>query len=168
MTNHKTFTILFLLSSFWIFISCSSKNKIQNSDNLIGKIFTAKTENRKLAIEIIDAENLKITNEFECENIDEKYRKVVFEKKYYKNGKSIILNDSIFEFKLPYFNSVNCEFLSEKYRTSKNERSFDGRLIIRNRKELYSMWNIDTLKIVENKLIYIKKTGRGSHGYLFE
>ena len=141
---------------------------IKNRDNIIGKKFTAKTENRKLVIEIIDAENLKITNEFDCENIEEKYRKVVFEKKYHKSEKSIILNDSIFEFKLPYFNSENCEFLSEKYRTEKNERNFDGKLIIRNRKELYSIWNIDTLKIVENKLMYIKKAGRVTHGYLFE
>ncbi len=168
MTNHKIFSILFLLSIVGIFISCSTKNKIENTDNIIGKKFTAKTENRKLVIEIIDAENLKITNEFDCENIEEKYRKVVFEKKYHKSEKSIILNDSIFEFKLPYFNSENCEFLSEKYRTEKNERNFDGRLIIRNRKELYSIWNIDTLKIVENKLMYIKKNGRGSRGYLFE
>jgi hypothetical protein len=168
MTTPKIFSALFLVLAYGLFISCSSQNKFNNIDSLIGKKFTAKTENRKLVIEIVDAENLKITNEFDCENIDEKFKKVVFEKKYHKSGKSIILNDSIFEFKLPYFNNSNCEFLSEKYRTEKNERSFDGKLIIRNRKELYTIWNIDTLKVVENKLVYIKKTGRGSRGYMFE
>jgi hypothetical protein len=168
MTTQKIYLSLFLLLLYGIFISCSSQNKFKDRDALIGKRFTSKTENRKLVIEIVDAENLKIINEFDCENIDEKFRKVVFEKKYHRSGKSIILNDSIFNFKLPYFDSSNCEFLSEKYRTQKNERSFDGRLIVLNRKELYSMWNIDTLKIVENKLIYFKRNSLGSHGFMFE
>ena len=168
MTSYKIFCTVLLPIIIGIFISCASKNRIKNADFIIDRIYTAKTENRKLVIEIIDAENLKITNEFDCENIDEKYRKIVFNKKYHKSGKSIILNDSIFEFKLPYFNNSNCKFLSEKYRIRKNERSFDGRLIIDNREKLYSIWNIDTLKIVGNKLIYIKKTALGSHGYLFE
>ncbi|MFC6268512.1 hypothetical protein [Frigoriflavimonas asaccharolytica] len=158
--------LVIYLFSFWMILSCSS-NKT-NTNELIGKKFTAKTENRRLEIKIIDTEDLEITNEFFCTNIDEKYRKIVFKKKYHRIQNSIILTDSIFNFNLPYFNNSNCLFLSEKYRSTKDRKIFDGRTMNSNQEELYSIWNIDTLKIIENKLIYLKKLKRGSKGYLFE
>lgn len=158
--------LVIYLFSFWIILSCSSHKP--NTNEIVGKKFTAKTENRRLEIKIIDAENLEITNEFFCTNIDEKFRKVVFNKKYHRNQNSIILTDSIFNFRLPYFNNSNCLFLSEKYRSTEDRKIFDGRTINSNQEELYSIWNMDTLKIIKNKLIYIKKVNNGSQGYLFK
>ena len=87
MTTQKIYLSLFLLLLYGIFISCSSQNKFKVTDSLIGKKFTSETENRKLIIEIIDDENLKVTNEFDCKNIDEKYRKKVSQKGKFNNFK---------------------------------------------------------------------------------
>lgn len=161
--NKKILTFLF--SSF-IFLACSSQKSFNNQ--IIGQKFISQTENRKLEIKIVDTENLEITNEFYCTNVDEKFRKVVFKKKYHRIENSIILNDSIFNFKMPYFDDSNCAFLSKKYRTTEERKIFDVRNLNSNREELYSIWNIDTLIIIENKLVYIKKIKQGTKGYLFE
>lgn len=158
-------TIKLTLLCFLLF-SCSSKNKIQT--NLIGKEFTAKSENRELTLKIIDANNLEIINTFYCSNIEERYKTTVFKKQYYLSNNYIILRDSVFEFNLPYFNNSDCKFLSEAYRTDKNRYGFDGRLIKVNYEELYSLWNIDRLQIVGKKLIFVKNYQGGSRGYLFE
>ena len=150
----------------FILLSCSSQNKV--GSQLIGKEYKAKTENRELILKIIDSENLEIKNIFDCTNIDEKYKTVTFQKKYDLRENKIILRDSIFVFSIPYFDNSNCKFLSEKYRMTKNERAFDGRLIRVNKEELYTIENIDTLKIVGKKLLYIKKNKIGTKGYLFE
>lgn len=157
--------LIYLFSSF-ILLACSSQKSF--NDEIIGQKFTSQTENRKLEIKIIDTENLEVTNEFYCTNVDEKFRKVVFKKKYHRIEKSIILNDSIFNFKMPYFDDSNCAFLSEKYRNTEDRKIFDGRTLNSKREELYSIWNIDTLKIVGNKLVYIKKLKYGTKGYLFK
>jgi hypothetical protein len=163
MNKKKLVTCLFICL---FLLACSSRKLINNE--VIGQKFTSQTENRKLEIKIIDAENLEVINEFYCTNIDEKFRKVVFKKKYHRIENSIILNDSIFNFKLPYFDNSSCVFLSEKYRTTEDKKIFDGRTLNNNQEELYSIWNIDTLKIIENKLIYYKNVKRGSKGYLFK
>lgn len=160
----KEILLVYLL--FSLLLACASQKKIGNE--IIGEEYIAQTENRKLKIKIIDADNLVITNIFNCTNIDEKFKIVSFKKQYFIHENAIVLKDSLFKFNIPYFNNSNCEFLSEHYRTQENKRIFDGRLIITNREELYTIWNIDTLKIVGKKLIYFKKNSKGSKGYLFE
>ena len=78
------------------------------------------------------------------------------------------MRDSIFSFQIPYFNNSDCDFLSAENRNTPDRRSFDGKLIRTNREELYTICNIDTLKIVGDKLFYIKQKSRSSKGYMFE
>ena len=163
MNNKQLITYIF---SYLLLLACSSQKLI--SEEIIGRKFSSRSESRKMEIKIIDAENLEVTNEFYCTNIDEQFRKTAFKKKYRRNGNSIILNDSIFNFKLPYFDNSSCAFLSEKYRNTEDRKIFDGRTLDSNQERLYSIWNIDTLKIIGNNLVYMKKVKRGSKGYLFK
>lgn len=154
--------ILFGCILYFITNSCSSHNQI------IGNKYITKTENRELLAEILNSNQIKFTNKFTCTNIPDSHKEKIFLKEYYFKKNKIILKDSIFKMNLPYFNNSNCKFLSEEYRKTINERAYDGRLIIKNRRELYSLENIDTLKIIKNKMIYIKKEKIGTIGYLFD
>ena len=148
-------------------ISCSSKKSIVQQ--IIGKKYTAKTLNRELIIEVKNDKTLTITNIFNCSNLTENYKKVSFQKEYkvIKN-KKIVIKDSIISFNIPFIKNTDCEFLTEEYRKHKNIRVFDGRLITKNKIGLYTIPNIDTLKITESKLVYYKKTKKGSKGFIFE
>ena len=108
------FKLLLKLILVLFVISCNTKTHIEQK--LIGKKFITKTEKRELILEIIDDKNLKITNEFKCQNLPENYKTKTFFKEYnISNDKKIILKDSVFEFKLPYFDNSDCEFLSELF-----------------------------------------------------
>ena len=166
-TKNKKIRLSIKLLFCLIAISC--KTKKQTEQKIIGNQFVSKSENRVLTLEILDEKTLRIENEFKCTNIPTEHRIKSFYKEYYiSNNKNIVLKDSIFDLNLPYFNNSNCEFLSKDYRTKKNERAFDGRLIIKNRKELYTIPNIDTLKLLESNLIYYKNKINGSEGLIFK
>lgn len=153
-----------LLSLFTLILlgtSCSCRQRI------IGQKYIAVTESRELEIEILDENKVRFTNRYSCTNVPEKYKNLIFIKEYnFKNNK-LILKDSIFEMNLPYINNSDCKFLSEEYRKKEDKRMFDGRLLILNKKELYSIENIDTLMIRKNKLLYYKNKQNGTKGYLF-
>ncbi len=149
--------IIIIASSFY----CSS-NKI------IGNEYIAKSENRQLDIKIIDNRNLEIRNKLYCSNVPEEFKVISYKKEYKLSKNKIIIIEPNDELQFPYFNNSDCYFLSESYRNKENERAFDGKLIIKNKKEFYTIEKIDTLKIIKNHLLFYKKTENRSFGYLFK
>lgn len=146
-----------------MFISCKSQ-----SLTIIGNEYIYENSNRKLSIQILDENNLIIKNVFNCTNIADQFKNIVFKKKYrISKNKIIILNPQKGEFNLPYFNDSDCDFLSEKYRTN-IKKLYDGRAFYPD-KSLYHIPNIDTLKITkDNDLYYYKKVENGSVGFIFK
>lgn len=142
-------------------MSCSNQK-------IIGNEYIAKTENRELILRILDKNELEIVNTFDCDNLSEDYKTITFRKNYYLRKNKIVLENSNFEINLPFVNESNCFFLSKSYRESKNTRAIDGKLIIRNREDLYTIGNIDKLIIQDNKLIFYKNIDLGSVGYIFK
>ncbi|HEX8268328.1 MAG TPA: hypothetical protein VF581_00435 [Flavobacterium sp.] len=156
----------FAFSLALLFLSCSSNKKTLSG--IIGREFKDSTQNRVLTLKILDFENLELTNVFNCTNLEEKYKKVIFKKKYNLKGKKILLRDSIFKLDVPFVDNSSCIFLAEKQRLTPDKRLPDGRLVRTNRDELYKMQNIDIIKIVGDYLVYIKETKKGTRGYLFK
>lgn len=155
--HNKITLIIFIL-----FVSCKSQ-----SLTIIGNEYIYENSNRKLSIRILDENNLIIKNIFNCTNIDEQFKNIVFKKKYrISNNKIIILNPEKEEFNLSYFNNSDCDFLSEKYRTD-IRRFYDGRTFYPD-KSLYYIPNIDTLNITQDNLYYYKKVENGSMGFMFK
>lgn len=147
---------------FILFISCKSQSLA-----IVDNYYIYESNNRKLSIQILDENNLIIKNVFNCTNIDDKFKNIIFKKKYrISKNKIIILNPQKEEFALPYFNDSDCIFLSEKYR--KNiKRLYDGRTFYPD-KSSYYIPNIDTLKITQEDLYYYKKVENGSVGFIFK
>lgn len=147
---------------FILFVSCKNKSLMISKNE-----YVYENDNRKLSIQIIDENNLIIKNIFNCTNINDQFKNIVIKKKYYiSKNKIVILDPEKEEFKLPYFNNSNCNFLSEKYRTSV-KHYYDGRTFYPD-KSLYYIPNIDTLSITQdNNLYYYKKIGKGSVGFIF-
>ena len=147
---------------FILFISCKSQPL-----TMIGNEYIYENNNRKLSIQILDENNLIIKNIFNCTNIDDEFKNIIFKKKYHiSKNKIIILNPQKEEFNLPYFNDSDCNFLSEKYRTN-IRHLYDGRTFYPD-KSLYYIPNIDTLKITQEGLYYYKKVENGSIGFIFK
>lgn len=147
---------------FILFVSCKSQ-----SLTIIGNEYIYENSDRKLSIQILDENNLIIKNVFNCNNIDQHFKNIVFKKKFrISNNKIIILNPEKEEFNLPYFNNSDCDFLSEKYRTN-IRKLYDGRTFYPD-KSLYYIPNIDTLNIVQDNLYYYKKVENGSKGFIFK
>ncbi|WP_261511404.1 hypothetical protein [Chryseobacterium paludis] len=152
-----------ILITFIMFISCKSQYL-----PIIGDEYIYENNNRKVSIQILDKNNLIIKSIFNCTNIDDQFKNIIFKKKYrISKNKIIILNPEKEEFKLPYFNDSDCNFLSEKYRTN-IRHLYDGRNFYPD-KSLYSIPNIDTLTIMQNNsLFYYKKVTNGSVGFIFK
>lgn len=152
-----------ILITFIMFISCKSQSLPKMGDEYIYE-----SNNRKLSIQILDENNLVIKNVFNCTNINDQFKNIIFKKKYRTSkNKIIIIDPEKKEIKLPYFNDSDCTFLSEKYRTD-IKHFYDGRTFYPD-KSLYYIPNIDTLNIIQdNNLYYYKKVANGSIGFIFK
>lgn len=146
-----------------ILISCKSQYL-----PTIGKEYVYENNNRKLSIKILDDKNLVIENIFNCNNVNDEFRKLTFKHEYYLSKNRIIIrNPRKGEFNLPYFNKSDCDFLGEKYRENIRYH-FDGKTFYPN-KSLYVIPNIDTLTFIKNDRMYFyKKMNNGDIGFMFK
>jgi hypothetical protein len=154
--------------NFLIFIIIIASSFSCNSKKIIGNEYITQSESRQLSIKIIDNKNLEIINNLYCSNIPDEIKVITYKKEYQLSKNKIVIIEPNSELQFPYSNNSDCYFLSESYREQKNERLYDGRLILKNKKELYTIEKIDTLKIIKNHLLFYKKSENGSIGYLFK
>ena len=153
--------------NFLIFIIIIASSFSCNSKKIIGNEYIAESESRQLSIKIIDKKNLEIINNLYCSNIPDEIKVITYKKEYKLSKNKIVIIEPNNELQFPYSNNSDCYFLSESYREQKNERLYDGRLILKNKKEFYTIEKIDTLKIIKNRLLFYKKSENGSIRYLF-
>lgn len=147
-----------------------------STKNLNGKMFNYKSYKRRLEL-IFDNDSLcRLRNKFFCEDIEEKYKEIVIHCKYVRNKDIIVVrnrncssDDCKFNLALfiPPQYSSNCLFLSDK-KADISKIYFGSRFLSKNiSKGLVPNIDIDTLRIIKNKIVLYKSDGKQSIGFIF-
>jgi hypothetical protein len=156
----------------WVcgYICVSYHNTISE---LSGETFTYKSEHRKLKLKFVNDSICTLTNIFDCPDIEQEYKIIVQECTYIKKGNDIYLKNKELKIgdksyiEIPPQSSNVCDFLSTKNR----KRPFYVGHYSATEYEKYGIIpniTIDTLRIINNKIVLYKAYDKGSLGFVFK
>lgn len=147
------------------------------TNKISSKNYSYRSLNRELLLSFENDSLCSIKNVFYCDDIADMYKETIIKATYKRKSNMFIITNltcksSSCEYfpnmDIPSLQSSKCIFLNKENRTEK--AIYDGRTFQSDYRKygLIPNIDIDTLYIIKDEIILVKKIDRGSFGFIFK